>query len=122
MALTNEALMDAITLLAVAGTVITIILGILGLVGYPEPSCDPIPGGPVACGEARPEMHHIEPKERTEQRADSAMEQSSAASFVPRPVPAWWPQDEYQQQIQPLRSFQAAINGRPNRTLVRDDA
>jgi hypothetical protein len=122
--------MDAITLLAVDGTIITIILGILGLVGYPEPSCDPIPAGSVACGEARPEMHHIEPEERAEQRADSAMEQRSAASFVPRVVTAWMPQDEYQQQIQPLRSYPAAINaipkeslhGRPNRTLVRDDA
>jgi hypothetical protein len=97
--------MDAITLLAVAGT------GILGLVGDPEPSCTPALVGAVACGDVRPEMHHdIEPEERAEQRADSAMEQRSAASFVPRPAPAWMPQEEYQQQIQPLRSYQAAIN------------
>jgi cell division septation protein DedD len=105
--------MGAITLLAVAAIILPILLGIFGLVGDLEPSCDPVLADAVACGERSPQLDHIiEPDEQTAEQATSVTTMTQRpieGPFVPRIVMAGMPQ-EYQQQLQPLRSFQAAIN------------
>lgn len=76
-----------------------------------EPSCSHQTG---ACGETQPKLPHIhESQDSTiEPVAAQGLEQRPAGSpHVTRQIFAGM--QEYPQQIQPLRAFSAAINGRP---------
>lgn len=95
--------------------IVPLVLSLLLESELAEPSCDALSSTPVECGEMQSKLPHSNESDHpTKQptRSQGVDIGLGAGPYIPRQIFAGMPQ-EYQGQIQPLRAFAAAINGRP---------